>query len=128
MALAEALGELGEWARGQKSRSSGTTPTGGSRGPGQSRLILFRTPLPTSTQLPAHENTAPAHLLSLCCAAMDLEGWRQLLVAQRRELLEDDEQDDLLMGVLVDQLGDGHEFEVRRVRHGGSRPGRRPNL
>jgi hypothetical protein len=59
---------------------------------------------------------------------MDLEGWRQLLVAQRRELLEDDEQDDLLMGVLVDQLGDGHEFEVRRGRHGGSKPGRRPNL
>ena len=69
MALAEALGELGECARGQKSRSSGTTPTGGSRGPGQSRLILIRTPLLTSKQLPAHENTAPAHLLSLCCAS-----------------------------------------------------------
>ena len=59
MALVEAFGELWESARGLKNRSSGTIPTGGSHGPSQPRLILIETPLMTSKQLPAHENTTP---------------------------------------------------------------------
>ena len=53
--------------------------------------------------------------------------WRKRLAKQRKDFWEDDQQDEMVLQVLIEGLGEQNE-EVERYGGGGSRPGKRPNI